>query len=294
MNVVRTIAEARAAVSAARAAGRRIGLVPTMGALHAGHVSLIDAARRDGLFAVVSIFVNPAQFGPNEDFARYPRDEEGDLRACRAAGVELVFAPSAAEMYPRADLRESDFAGGLTTIRVRKLTDTLCGPFRPGHFDGVALVVAKLLKIVTPDRAYFGRKDAQQLAVIRRMVADLNMATEIVGCPIVREADGLALSSRNAYLSADERRRALSLCAALREAGTRIGAGERDAGAIERGMFQTLSAAAPTKIDYASVVDALTLQPVATIDRAVLVAVAVYFGRTRLIDNLECAGAATG
>lgn len=278
MEVLRTIHDMRACIDAARRAGRRIGFVPTMGALHRGHVSLFDAAERDGAFVVVSIFVNPLQFGPGEDLARYPRDEEGDLRICRAARVDAVFLPAVEDMYP---------PGSVTTIRVAKLTDTLCGPFRPGHFEGVATIVAKLFNIVRPDIAYFGEKDAQQLAVIRRMVRDLDMPIDVVGCPIVREEDGLALSSRNAYLNEDERRRATALSRALQAARAAVARGERSAAALVRDMTAIIAAVRPTAIDYLSVVDAETLQPVHAIDGPVLVAVAVRFGGTRLIDNVR-------
>lgn len=276
MQVVRTIAEARTAIEPRRRAGERIGFVPTMGALHAGHTSLVDAARRDACFTVVSIFVNPTQFGPNEDLARYPRDEPGDLAACRRSGVDLAFLPSAAEMY-----RD----GASTTIRVAGLTETLCGPHRPGHFEGVATVVAKLFHIVQPDRAYFGQKDAQQLAVIRRMVRDLDMPVEIVGCPTVREPDGLAMSSRNAYLTPAQRRQALCLIEALRHAEQRVRAGQRDARAIEREMADIVRSAGPAQVDYIQVVDLDTLQPVSRIDAPALAALAVRIGATRLIDN---------
>jgi len=248
-----------------------------MGALHAGHISLIEAARRDGTFVVVSIFVNPTQFGPNEDYTRYPRDEAGDLEKCRAAGADLVFIPTAEVMYA------SDAA---TTVHVARLTETLCGPCRPGHFDGVATVVTKLFNIVQPDRAYFGQKDAQQLAVIRRMTRDLNFPIEIVGCPTVREPDGLAMSSRNLLLSSDERRRAPALYRALCAARDRILRGERDSQVILAEMHGILATINPTRVDYVSIVDADSLQPVTRIDRPVLIALAVRLGATRLIDNV--------
>lgn len=282
MQVTRDIAETRRIIAAARGAGRSIGLVPTMGALHAGHLSLVEAARRDRTFVVVSIFVNPTQFGPQEDFARYPRDETGDLRKCEDAGVELVFAPTADEMYA---------PDAVTTVHVGRLTETLCGPCRPGHFDGVATVVAKLFNIVQPDRAYFGQKDAQQLAVIRRMTRDLNLPLEIVGCPTVREADGLALSSRNALLTPDERRRATALYRALCDARERILAHERDPAVVTAAMQRIVAAERPTRIDYLSLVDPETLQPVVSIEGPVLAALAVHFGRTRLIDNMLLAPA---
>jgi pantoate--beta-alanine ligase len=248
-----------------------------MGALHEGHASLIRAARHAGGFVAVSIFVNPTQFGPNEDYARYPRPRDADLALCRNEGVDLVFAPSAEEMYP---------APPLTTIHMSRLTETLCGPLRPGHFDGVCTVVMKLFAAVEPDAAYFGEKDAQQLAVVRQMVRDLNLDIEIIGCPIVREADGLALSSRNAYLSADERRRALALSAALQAARQAILAGERDGAAVGRAVRSRLEAADGMTLEYAAVVDPDTLEPLATIGRQALVAVAARVGGTHLIDNV--------
>lgn len=248
-----------------------------MGYLHAGHLALVAAALSDGTFPVVSIFVNPTQFGPQEDYSRYPRDEGRDLELCRTAGVELVFAPSVEEMYP---------PDTVTTVRVARLTETLCGPHRPGHFEGVATVVAKLLHIVQPDRAYFGRKDAQQLAVLRRMVRDLDMPVEVIGCPTVREPDGLAMSSRNAYLRGGARTRALVLWQALEEARCRIEAGETDPTVVRGAMEAIVSTAAPEAIDYISLVDPDTLQPVTVVPRPVLVALAVRIGGTRLIDNV--------
>ena len=277
MEVTAEIVATRAAVAAARAAGRSIGLVPTMGYLHAGHLSLVDAARRDGHFVVVSLFVNPTQFGPHEDYDRYPRDTAGDLQKCEQAGVELVFMPEVAAMYP---------PDAATTVHVARLTDTLCGPCRPGHFDGVATVVAKLFNIVQPDAAYFGQKDAQQLAVIRRMVRDLDFPLRIVGCPTVREPDGLAMSSRNAMLSPDERQRATALYRALATARQRIYTGERESAAVVAAMRDVINAVHPTKIDYISIVDPETMQPVDRISGPVLIALAVRLGATRLIDNL--------
>lgn len=285
MKVTRDIPSTRQAIAETRRAGRRIGFVPTMGYLHRGHTSLIDAARRDNTWVVVSIFVNPTQFGPNEDFERYPRDTASDLRQCEEARVELVFMPTVADMYP---------PGSTTTVHVAKLTDTLCGPCRPGHFDGVATVVAKLFNIVQPDAAYFGQKDAQQLAVIRRMTHDLDLPIEIVGCPTVREPDGLAMSSRNALLSPDERRRAIVLYQALAAARQAVAAGERDTGSIAAQMRRIVESAKPTRIDYISLVDPDTMQPVGRIERPVLVALAVRIGNTRLIDNLVLDPAAPG
>jgi pantoate--beta-alanine ligase len=281
MQVTHDIPATRAAIARVRegilAPARRIGFVPTMGYLHAGHVSLIEAAKRDATFVVVSIFVNPTQFGPHEDYGRYPRDTAGDLAKCEAAGVDLVFLPPVEAMYnPDAS----------TTVHVARLTDTLCGPMRPGHFDGVATVVAKLFNIVQPDRAYFGQKDAQQLAVIRRMVRDLDMPIEIVGCPTVREPDGLAMSSRNAMLSPDERQRALALYRALTAAREMVQRGESDPHVITAEMSRIVGAARPQRVDYISLVNPEKMQPVERISGPVLVALAVRIGQTRLIDNL--------
>ena len=285
MQITHDIPSTRAAIAAARAAGRRIAFVPTMGYLHAGHLSLLAAARQDGSFVAASIFVNPTQFGPNEDYDRYPRDTAGDLRKCQEAGVELVFMPAVAEMYaPDAAI----------TVHVAHLADTLCGPCRPGHFDGVATVVAKLFNIVQPDVAYFGQKDAQQLVIIRRLVRDLNFPIEIVGCPTVREPDGLAMSSRNALLSPDERRRAVVLYQALRAAEADIRGGLRDVAEILTSMQRIVATAQPTKVDYISIVDPDTLQPVQQVSGPVLIALAVRIGSTRLIDNLLVDPAATG
>ncbi len=285
MQVTRDIASTRAAVAAARRAGRRIGCVPTMGALHVGHLSLMEAAKRDGTFVAVSIFVNPTQFGPNEDLESYPRDEAGDLAACEQVGVDLVFLPPAAEMYPPA---------AATTVHVSGLTETLCGAHRPVHFDGVTTIVAKLFNIIQPDVAYFGQKDAQQLAVIRRMTRDLDLPVEIVGCPTVREADGLAVSSRNAYLDDAQRKQASCLFRALGEAQARIETGAADPTAVIDAMRRIVDDAGPAVIDYISVVDPESMQPVQRIERPVLVALAVRIGSTRLIDNLQVDPRPTG
>jgi len=218
MQVIETLAKLREQITADRAAGKRIGLVPTMGYLHAGHLSLVHAARRECAVVVMSIFVNPKQFGPNEDFATYPRDMERDLTLAQEAGVDAVFAPPVEEVYPD---------GFHSEVIVHELTESLCGASRPGHFDGVTTVVAKLFNMVGPDRAYFGQKDYQQVCVIQKMVADLNMPLTVVACPIVREDDGLAMSSRNAYLSTEERRAALVLSRALHQAKECVAAGER-------------------------------------------------------------------
>jgi len=259
--------------------GRAIVLVPTMGYLHDGHVSLLTAGRARGDILVLSIFVNPTQFGPNEDYARYPRDLAGDLAKAHAAGVDFAFVPTAAAMYPRAPL---------TRIVVDTLTDGLCSPRRPGHFVGVASVVAKLFHVVQPHVAIFGEKDYQQLMVIRRMAADLDVGVEIVGMPIVRERDGLAMSSRNAYLSSDERVRALSLSRALAAAEARFRDGERAATALIAAAKAEI--ADGVTVDYVELVDTDTLQPVDTIVRPALLALAAFVGKTRLIDNRVLSG----
>lgn len=276
MQVVHTIQQVRQQVSLVRTAGRRIGFVPTMGALHAGHGSLIEKAAVECDFVVVSIFVNPTQFGPTEDLDQYPRTLEADAALCERLGADLVFAPPAEQMYPQEQL---------SWVVTEQLTEGLCGANRPGHFRGVTTVCSKLFHIVTPDVAYFGQKDAQQAVVIRRMVADLNMPLEICVCPIVREPDGLAMSSRNRYLSADQRQRALSLWQSLEDCRSRLKAGETDGSVLKAGMCQILEKQTD-KVDYISIVDPDTLEPVSCVDRPVLVLVAAYVGSTRLIDNL--------
>jgi pantoate--beta-alanine ligase len=276
--VVNTIDAVRQAVAAARGGGRTVGLVPTMGALHAGHASLIRAARREQGFVAVSIFVNPTQFGPGEDFERYPRPLEDDLDLCRREGVDLVFAPTPAVMYP------PDFH---TYAEVRDLQDGLCGASRVGHFRGVATVVLKLFHIVGPDVAYFGQKDAQQCRIIQQMVRDLDVPVRIRVCPIVREADGLALSSRNRYLDPGRRRQATVLYRALEDARRRIEGGTRDAATIREGLVATIRSAPDAVLDYAAVVDAETLRPLEQLRGEVLIALAVKFGATRLIDNTQ-------
>ncbi|QDU20801.1 pantoate--beta-alanine ligase [Urbifossiella limnaea] len=274
--VVTTIAEVRAAVAAARRRGDAIGFVPTMGALHEGHAALVRAARAAGGFVVVSVFVNPTQFGPSEDFAKYPRTLDADRTLCHEAGANLVFAPNAADMYP---------ARSVTFVEVTELDRELCGPRRPGHFRGVCTVVLKLFNVVLPDRAYFGAKDYQQARVVTQMVRDLNVPVEVVVEPTVREADGLAMSSRNRYLSAAERVAAPSIHRALLGVRARA-AGERDVAALEAGLRAELEAIPGARLDYAQVVDAETLQPVARVERPVVAAVAVFLGTTRLIDNV--------
>ncbi|MCX5673475.1 MAG: pantoate--beta-alanine ligase [Planctomycetota bacterium] len=278
---VKCIGDVRRAVREARGKGLRIGLVPTMGALHEGHASLIRAARAECGYVVVSLFVNPTQFGPGEDLARYPRPLENDLAVCRREGADLAFAPAAAEMYPE---------GFATAVCVAGLPEKMCGAVRPGHFDGVCTVVAKLLAIVQPDAAYFGEKDAQQLAIVRRMAADLNLPLEIRGCPLVREPDGLAMSSRNAYLSPEERQRALAISAALADARKAIESGERDAAAVADRLCRRLQAARGVELQYVAVVDPDTLADLERIGDKVVVAVAAKVGTTRLIDNVLLRG----
>jgi pantoate--beta-alanine ligase len=277
--VAATIAEVRREVGAARAAGRVIGLVPTMGALHAGHARLIEECRREAGFVVVSIFVNPAQFGPAEDFARYPRTPEADRALCAAAGADLVFAPTVAEVYPRGP--------GATVVEVPGLSVILEGASRPGHFRGVATVVLKLLGIVGPDLAFFGQKDYQQLLVIRRMVEDLDVPVAIRPVATVREPDGLALSSRNRYLDADQRRAAAVLAAALRRAAGAVAAGERSADRVRQVLRETIESEPLARLDYAEVADPETLAPMAEVGpgRRGVALLAVRVGPARLIDN---------
>jgi pantoate--beta-alanine ligase len=277
MKVAKTIESVRRLVKAARSAGRKIGFVPTMGALHKGHISLIEAAKKDCDFVVVSIFVNPTQFGPGEDFAKYPRPIKADLKICRKAGVDVVFAPTPREMYPTETL---------TLVDVEKLSEPLCGRFRPGHFRGVATVCAKLFNIVTPDVAYFGQKDAQQAIIVKRMVADLNMPLKIVVCPTVREKNGLAMSSRNQYLTPQQKEDAALIYKSLQECWRMTKQGETNAKKIIAEMRKILKKIPSSKIQYISIVDAETLQNVDKITGKVLAAVAVKVGPTRLIDNI--------
>ena len=262
----------------ARAEGRLTGLVPTMGALHAGHLSLIEAARGHANPVVASIFVNPKQFGPTEDYAKYPRDPENDRRQLEEAGVDFLFAPAVEEMYP---------AGFRTSVNVEGLADRLEGKIRPGHFRGVATVVLKLLEIVAPRFAYFGRKDAQQARIIRQVTGDLALDSEIVVCPIVREPDGLALSSRNQYLSPGERKAATSLYRALLRARRALEEGERDTMRIVSLMRQELAAEPLASADYVEIVDADSFEPMMRLTRSCLVLLAARFGSTRLIDNMQ-------
>jgi len=269
----------------ARAEGRLTGLVPTMGALHAGHISLIEAARRDASPAIVSIFVNPKQFGPSEDYTKYPRDLEADRQKLEEAGVDFLFAPSVEEMYP---------TGFRTSVNVEGLADRLEGKIRPGHFRGVATVVLRLLEIVAPRFAYFGRKDAQQARIIRQMATDLALESEIVVCPIVREPDGVALSSRNRYLSPEERKAATVLYRALSRARRTIEEGEREAMRIVALVRQELAEEPLASADYAEIVDADSFEPIMRLTRSCLVLLAARFGSTRLIDNMQVEIAASG
>lgn len=278
MKIIHTAAEFR---EAERAAARPLGLVPTMGYLHEGHLSLVRRARADNAAAAASVFVNPAQFGANEDLSAYPRDLEGDLEKLRREGVDLAFVPTVSEMYP---------AGFDTAVEVGAVAERLEGASRPGHFRGVATVVCKLLAIVRPDNVYFGQKDAQQLLVIRRLNADLNLGANVVAMPTIRDADGLALSSRNARLSADERRDALALSRALRLAERLHADGERDAAAIRARIAAEIDAAPGATLDYASVADAETLEELERIDRPALASLAARVGGVRLIDNVVLGG----
>lgn len=277
MDVAETIESVRKSVEAARKRGGKVGLVPTMGALHAGHVSLIEAARNDCGFVVVSIFVNPTQFGPGEDLEDYPRPFEGDLEICRNAGVDVVFAPAPEQMYPTENL---------AWVTVEKLTEPLCGRGRPTHFRGVTTVCTKLFNIIGPDVAYFGQKDAQQAIVIRRMVADLNMPLEIVVCPTVREPSGLAVSSRNQYLSERQRKDATCLYKSLQRCRQMIEGGATDSRQVIAQMRETIEKVPGAQIEYVSIVDAETLEDVERMDGRVLAAVAVRIGPARLIDNI--------
>jgi pantoate--beta-alanine ligase len=278
VEVIHTVEWMKQVSRQARTEGRLTGFVPTMGALHAGHLSLIEAARRDASPVIVSIFVNPKQFGPNEDYTKYPRDLEGDRRKLEEAGVDFLFAPPLEEIYP---------AGFRTSVNVEGLGDRLEGKIRPGHFRGVATVVLKLLEIVAPRFTYFGRKDAQQARVIRQMAADLTLDSEIAVCPIVREPDGLALSSRNQYLSPAERKAATVLYRALSLARSAIEKGERDSMRIITAMRQELAGEPLGSPDYVEIVDADSFEPIMRLTRSCLVLLAVRFGATRLIDNMQ-------
>lgn len=276
MQVTKTVKETRDIVKAWKREGLTVGLVPTMGFLHEGHASLIKRAREENDRVVVSVFVNPTQFGPNEDLESYPRDFGRDSQLCKSMGADLIFHPEPEDMYDNP----------CAFVSIEKLSDNLCGKTRPIHFRGVCTVVSKLFNIVAPDRAYFGQKDAQQLAIIKKMVRDLNFDIEIVGCPIVREEDGLAKSSRNTYLSPEERKAALCLSKSVVKGREIIREG-MNADELLKEMRRVIEAEPLAVIDYVSAVDALTMEPVDTIDRPVLVAMAVYIGKTRLIDNFS-------
>ena len=275
MKIVGTVKEVREQVKEWKKQGLSVGFVPTMGYLHEGHKSLMDAARKGNDKVVVSIFVNPMQFGPTEDLATYPRDLDHDAALCESAGVDLIFHTEAEEMY------EKDFC---SFVDMTGLTEGLCGKTRPIHFRGVCTVVNKLFNIVTPDHAYFGQKDGQQLAVIKRMVRDLNMDIEIVGCPIVREEDGLAKSSRNTYLSPEERKAALILSKTV-ALGKELAKTEKDANKVVEAMKKNIETEPLAKIDYVEAVDALSMAPVEKLEGTCMLAMAVYIGKTRLIDN---------
>jgi len=277
MEVTGSIEQVRSCVKNAVLQGKSVGFVPTMGALHAGHISLMKAARQKCDFVVVSIFVNPTQFGPGEDFDKYPRPIENDTQICEQAGVDLVFNPTASEMYKTANI---------TWVNVEKLTEHLCGLSRPVHFRGVATVCTKLFNIVRPDFAFFGQKDAQQAIVIKRMVADLNMPLEIIICPIVRENDGLAMSSRNKYLSAEQRSQAVLLHKSLMCAEKMVKQGSRDCAEIKKQMKEILNESPLISVEYINIVSIETLDDIEEIADSALIALAVNLGRTRLIDNI--------
>jgi pantoate--beta-alanine ligase len=276
VRIVKTVGEMQSICRELRAGGSVLGFVPTMGALHEGHLSLVRRARSECDTVVASIFVNPLQFAPGEDFAKYPRTLEEDCRSLERESVDVLFAPKPEEMYPN---------GSVTTVTVSEIGDRLDGASRPGHFTGVATVVAKLFHVLAPTRAYFGQKDAAQLAVLRQMVRDLNFDLELVGCAIVRDTDGLALSSRNRYLSAIERENALVLHRTLLQLERMIAEGERQSITLVRAGMETLNGAAGIRVDYLTIVDANTLLPVRSVETGRLVAVAAYVGKTRLIDN---------
>ncbi len=275
--VAETVQSLRKLLAPHRAAAKKIGFFPTLGGMHEGHLALIRRARAESDILVVSIFVNPTQFGPGEDYRRYPRNLKTDLKLCAQEGVDYAFVPSVEEIYPD---------GFVTYVVQEKLTEKLCGASRPGHFRGVTTVVAKLFNIVQPDVAYFGQKDPQQAAVIRRMVADLNLPIRIVVCPTVREPDGLAMSTRNQYLSPEDRQDALCLYHSLAEAKRMIESGETDPRPIMKKMSQIIENSPSAKLDYVAIVDPESLEDIHKIDRRVLVAVAAWIGRARLIDNM--------
>lgn len=277
MRVIEHIADMKAVVKSKKSSGKSIGFVPTMGYLHEGHISLANASKQENDFTVMSIFVNPTQFGPNEDYEKYPRDMKKDSVLAEIAGVDVIFAPSADEIYPH---------GYKTYVNVEKITEVLCGKSRPVHFRGVTTIVNKLFNIVEPDKAYFGQKDAQQAAVIRKMVRDLNMNVEIVTCPIIREKDGLAMSSRNMYLNSEERKSALVLSKSLFEAERLINSGEWNVKKVKSFMTDQISSEKLAQIDYIEILKADGLEKIEEIKGKVLIALAVKIGKTRLIDNI--------
>jgi len=277
MRIIEKISEVRTIVGSLRREGKTIGFVPTMGYLHQGHMSLVKASRQANDITIMSIFVNPAQFGPKEDFEKYPRDMDADSKKADEAGVDMIFLPTVKEMYP------DDYS---TYVEVLGITDKLCGKSRPGHFKGVCTVVLKLFNIVCPDRAYFGQKDAQQAAVINRMVKDLNSKVMIITCPIVRESDGLAMSSRNVYLRSEERKAALVLSRSLKEAAGMIENGEANSEKLRNYLINSIVCEELADIDYVEILDAKTLEFKETLKGSMLLAVAARFGNTRLIDNV--------
>ena len=288
MEVINTIEKVRVIIAGAKSAGKSVGFVPTMGALHEGHFSLIRVAGQQCGFVVVSIFVNPTQFGPGEDIDKYPRPFDADIKACRDLGVDVVFAPTDQQMYPVRGKTSNGMypQKNLTWVNVEKLSEPLCGRSRPGHFRGVAAVCAKLFNIVQPDIAFFGQKDAQQAIIVQRMVADLNMPLKIVVCPTIREIDGLAMSSRNRYLTPKGRKDAVLLYAALQKAGVFIAAGQRKSSELISEMEKILKISRQIKIEYISIVDARTLNELDEVKGKVLIALAVKIGQARLIDNI--------
>ena len=281
MQIITDIKEMQKLAHSWRAQGKSIGIAPTMGYLHRGHLSLMEAARAENDYVVASIFVNPTQFGPNEDFERYPRDLPADMALAESVNVDVLFCPEALAMYKQ---------GFGTYVESQDLSKHLCGKSRPGHFRGVCTVVLKLFNIVGPNRAYFGQKDAQQLIILRRMADDLNLDIEIKSLPIVREQDGLALSSRNVYLTAEERQQAVALSRALNRVRELFVEGERQAAVLHAAIMDELSRAPLSRIDYAEIVDMENLLPMALLDKAALIALAVFFGKTRLIDNVFLEG----
>jgi len=281
MKIITTVQELKDYIRKQKSKDNSIGLVPTMGFLHQGHLSLISRAVAENDIVIVSIFVNPTQFGPNEDYDNYPRDLERDQTLVEEAGASIIFAPNPAEMYP---------TGHKTYVEVMDITEILCGASRPNHFSGVTTIVNKLFQVVQPDRAYFGQKDAQQLIVIKQMVRDMFMDVKVIGCPIIREKDGLAMSSRNVYLSVDERKQAPVLYRSLQLAQKQIKAGERDAKKIREMLISKINEQPLANIDYVSIVDLNTLQEIGEVNGDVLIALAVKFGKTRLIDNIILEG----